>query len=120
MRNEDFRKLSEFVSESGVLVPTLVRPKPDGRHEMVSGHRRKKTSEYAGRQRLPCTVRELTEDEATIIIVDSDLHREKVLPSKTAYAYKLKLEAIKYQGSRSDITSGQVVTRFRTDNMIAE
>lgn len=69
---------------------------------------------------MPCTVRELTEDEATIIIVDSDLHREKVLPSKTAYAYKLKLEAIKYQGSRSDITSGQVVTRFRTDNMIAE
>ena len=82
LENEDFRKLSESISESGVLVPTLVRPKPDGRYEMVSGHRRKKASEYAGRETLPCIVRELTDDEATIIMVDSNLHREKILPSE--------------------------------------
>lgn len=120
LENEDFRKLSESISESGVLVPTLVRPKPDGRYEMVSGHRRKKASEYAGRETLPCIVRELTDDEATIIMVDSNLHREKILPSEKAYAYKMKLEAIKHQGLRSDLTSNQVGRKLESADLIAE
>lgn len=120
LENEDFRKLSESISESGVLVPTLVRPKPDGRYEMVSGHRRKKASEYAGRETLPCIVRELTDDEATIIMVDSNLHREKILPSEKAYAYKMKLEALKHQGSRSDLTSGQVGHKLKSRDIVAE
>lgn len=120
LENEDFRKLSESISKSGVLVPTLVRPKPDGRYEMVSGHRRKKASEYAGRETLPCIVRELTDDEATIIMVDSNLHREKILPSEKAYAYKMKLEALKHQGSRSDLTSGQVGHKLKSRDIVAE
>ena len=120
LENEDFRKLSESISESGVLVPTLVRPKPDGRYEMVSGHRRKKAREYAGRETLPCIVRELTDDEATIIMVDSNLHREKILPSEKAYAYKMKLEALKHQGSRSDLTSGQVGHKLKSRDIVAE
>ncbi len=120
LENEDFRKLSESISESGVLVPTLVRPKPDGRYEMVSGHRRKKASEYAGRETLPCIVRELTDDEATIIMVDSNLHREKILPSEKAYAYKMKLEALKHQGIRSDLTSDQVGQKLSSRDLIAE
>lgn len=120
LENEDFRKLSESISESGVLVPTLVRSKPDGRYEMVSGHRRKKASEYAGRETLPCIVRELTDDEATIIMVDSNLHREKILPSEKAYAYKMKLEAIKHQGLRSDLTSGQVGHKLKSRDIVAE
>lgn len=120
LENEDFRKLSESISESGVLVPTLVRPKPDGRYEMVSGHRRKKASEYAGRETLPCIVRELTDDEATIIMVDSNLHREKILPSEKAFAYKMKLEAIKHQGIRSDLTSNQVGRKLESADLIAE
>lgn len=120
LENEDFKKLSESISESGVLVPTLVRPKLDGRYEMVSGHRRKKASEYAGIQTLPCIVRELTDDEATIIMVDSNLHREKILPSEKACAYKMKFEAIKHQGSRSDLTSGQVGPKLRSRDLVAE
>ena len=120
LENEDFRKLSESISESGVLVPTLVRPKPDGRYEMVSGHRRKKASEYAGRETLPCIVRELTDDEATIIMVDSNLHREKILPSEKAYAYKMKLEAIKHQGVKIETTCGQVEHKSKSRDLIAE
>ena len=120
LENEDFRKLSESISESGVLVPTLVRPKSDGRYEMVSGHRRKKASEYAGRETLPCIVRELTDDEATIIMVDSNLHREKILPSEKAYAYKMKLEAIKHQGVKIETTCGQVEHKSKSRDLIAE
>lgn len=120
LENEDFRKLSESISESGVLVPTLVRPKPDGRYEMVSGHRRKKASEYAGRETLPCIVRELTDDEATIIMVDSNLHREKILPSEKAFAYKMKLEAIKHQGVKIETTCGQVEHKLKSRDLIAE
>lgn len=120
LENEDFRKLSESISESGVLVPTLVRPKSDGRYEMVSGHRRKKASEYAGRETLPCIVRELTDDEATIIMVDSNLHREKILPSEKAYAYKMKLEAIKHQGIKLETTCGQLGHKLKSRDMVAE
>lgn len=80
----------ESISENGVLVPTLVRPKENGKYEMISGHRRKFASELAGLETIPCIVRELTDDEATIIMVDSNLQREKILPSEKAFAYKLK------------------------------
>jgi len=95
----------ESVKQYGVLLPALVRPKADGGYEMVSGHRRKRASEIAGCE-MPCIVRELTDEEATIIMVDSNLQRETILPSEKAFAYKMKLDALrKQQGSRSDLTS---------------
>lgn len=98
--------LMESVKEHGVLSPALVRPMPDGSYQMVSGHRRKYATEKAGRPTLPCIVRELTDDEATIIMVDTNIQREQVLPSEKAFAYKMKLEAIqRQQGSRTDLTS---------------
>ena len=97
--------LMESVKEHGVLSPALVRPMPDGSYQMVSGHRRKYATEKAGRPTLPCIVRELTDDEATIIMVDTNIQREQVLPSEKAFAYKMKLDAMKRQGYRSDLTS---------------
>lgn len=88
------------VKQYGVLVPGLVRPKPDGGYEMVAGHRRKKASELAGKEIMPCIVRDLDDDEATIIMVDSNLQRESILPSEKAFAYKMKLEAMKRQAGR--------------------
>ena len=85
LENEELKKLAESIYDTGVLVPTLVRPKADGRYEMISGHRRKKASEIAGIKTIPCIVRELTDDEATIIMVDSNLQREKILPSEKAF-----------------------------------
>ena len=98
------QEMTESVKQYGVLVPTLVRPKPEGGYEMVAGHRRKKAADLAGLTEIPCIVRQLTDDEATIIMVDSNLQREQILPSEKAFAYKMKLEAIKHQG----ITSRQV------------
>lgn len=97
--------LMESVKEHGVLSPALVRPMPDGSYQMVSGHRRKYATEKAGRPTLPCIVRELTDDEATIIMVDTNIQREQVLPSEKAFAHKMKLDAMKRQGYRSDLTS---------------
>ena len=93
---------------NGRIVPALVRQKPDGRYEMVSGHRRKYASQLANNETLPCIVRDLTDDEAVIIMVDSNLQREEILPSEKAFAYKMKLEALTHQGKRTDLTSAQL------------
>ena len=103
--NDEMQEMVDSIKEKGILVPTIVRQKADGRYEMISGHRRKKASELAELDTIPCIVRDLTDDEATIIMVDSNLQREKILPSEKAFAYKLKLEAIKHQGKRTDLTS---------------
>ena len=97
-------EMVDSVKQHGILVPTLVRPKADGGYQMVAGHRRKLASELAGVP-LPCIVRDLTDDEATIIMVDSNLQRENILPSEKAFAYKMKLDAMKRQGVRTDLTS---------------
>ena len=98
------QEMAESVKQYGVLVPTLVRPKPEGGYEMVAGHRRKKAADLAGLKEIPCIVRQLTDDEATIIMVDSNLQREQILPSEKAFASKMKLEAMKRQGQRTDLT----------------
>ena len=103
--DESMTKMVESVQERGVLSPVLVRPMPDGTFQMVSGHRRKMASELAGKETIPCIVRELTDDEAILIMVDSNLQREIILPSERAFAYKMKLEAMKRQGFRTDLTS---------------
>ena len=105
----------ESIKEHGVLVPAIVRPKEDGTYEMVSGHRRKRACELAQIEELPCIVRNLTDDEATIIMVDSNLQREQILPSERAFAYKMKLEAIKSQGKRNDLTSTQPVQKLSVE-----
>lgn len=108
----------ESVKEHGVLVPAIVRPKDNGEYEMISGHRRKRACELAGLDKIPCVIRNLTDDEATIIMVDSNLQRETILPSERAFAYKMKLEAIKRQGQRSDLTSSQLATKFDSATMV--
>ena len=105
--NEDMEQLTESVKDSGILVPVIVRQKENGKYEMISGHRRKRASELAGLETIPCIVKDLDDDEATIIMVDSNLQRERILPSERAFAYKYKLEAIKHQGERKDLTCVQ-------------
>ncbi len=107
-QDESMLELAASIREKGVVNPALVRPKPEGGYEMVAGHRRKFASELAGKAVMPCIVRNLTDDEATIIMVDSNLQREKVLPSEKAFAYKMKLDAMKRQGQRTDLTSTPV------------
>lgn len=104
-QDEAMAEMADSVKQYGVLVPALVRPKADGGYEMVAGHRRKCAATLAGITEMPCIVRNLTDDEAMIIMVDSNLQRETILPSEKAFAYKMKLEAIKRQGQRSDLTS---------------
>ena len=104
--DEAMQEMTESVKQYGVLVPALVRPRPEGGYEMVAGHRRKKAADLAGLREIPCIVRQLTDDEATIIMVDSNLQREQILPSEKAFAYKMKLDAMKrQQGERTDLTS---------------
>lgn len=107
-KDESMLELAKSIQEKGVVNPALVRPKPEGGYEMVAGHRRKFASELAGKSAIPCIVRNLTDDEATIVMVDSNLQREKVLPSEKAFAYKMKLDAMKRQGQRTDLTSTPV------------
>ena len=104
-QEEAMAEMVDSVRQYGVLVPALVRPKADGGYEMVAGHRRKCAAMLAGITEMPCIIRNLTDDEATIIMVDSNLQRETILPSEKAFAYKMKLEAMKRQGQRSDLTS---------------
>ena len=104
-QDEAMAEMVDSVKQYGVLVPALVRPKADGGYEMVAGHKRKCAATLAGITEMPCIVRNLTDDEATIIMVDSNLQRETILPSEKAFAYKMKLEAMKRQGQRSDLTS---------------
>jgi ParB family chromosome partitioning protein len=99
-QDEDMAEMVESIKKYGVLVPALVRPKEDGGYEMVAGHRRKFAAALAGIAEIPCIIRNLTDDEATIVMVDSNLQREKILPSEKAFAYKMKLEAMKRQAGR--------------------
>ncbi len=108
------------VREYGVLVPAIARPDPDGGYELIAGHGRHHASELAGKETMPVIVRDLDDDAATIIMVDSNLQREELLPSERAFAYKMKLEALKHQGARTDLTSSQVGTRLRADELIAQ
>jgi ParB family chromosome partitioning protein len=107
--DDSMTEMADSVRQCGVLVPGLVRPKPEGGYEMVAGHRRKKASELAGVETVPCIVRELTDDEATIIMVDSNLQREQILPSEKAFAYKMKLDAMKRQAGRPSKENGATV-----------
>lgn len=109
IENDDMYNMRDSIIENGVLVPALVRPKADGRYEMISGHRRKFASELANKETIPCIVRDLSDDEAIIIMVDSNLQREEILPSEKAFAYKMKLEALNHQGKKMNLTSAQVV-----------
>ena len=118
IENDEMYNMSESIKENRVLVPVLVRPKDNGRYEMVSGHRRKFASQLANKETIPCIVRELTDDEAIIIMVDSNLQREEILPSEKAFAYKMKLEALSHQGKRNDLTSDQVGPKLERANQI--
>jgi ParB family chromosome partitioning protein len=110
----------ESIKEYGVLVPAIARPRPDGGYELISGHRRQHACELAGITTMPVIVRNLDDDAATILMVDSNLQRENILPSERAFAFKMKLEAMKHQGERSDLTSCQVGTKLRADEQLAE
>ena len=121
--DEDMLKLIESVSERGVLVPAIVRPKADGRYELISGHRRKRASECAEKKTLRCMVSDLDDDAATIIMVDSNLQRTDILPSEKAFAYKMKLDAMKHQGQRTDLTSnpqGRKLVNKETAQIVGE
>ena len=121
--DEAMLEMADSIKQYGVLVPALVRPREGGGYEMVSGHRRKKASELAGRESMPCIVKNLDKDEATIVMVDSNLQRENIPPSEKAFAYKMKLEALKRQGQRTDLTSCQVGTKLeakRSNEQLAE
>ena len=120
LMNEDMEQLVESVSRSGVMTPATVRQKEDGRYELISGHRRKKACELAGLETLKCEVKELTYDEAIIVMVESNLQRSVILPSEKAFAYKMRLEAMKRQGERSDLTSSPLGTKLRSDAELAE
>ena len=111
--DESMADMAESVKQYGVLVPALVREKPEGGYEMIAGHRRKMASELAEKKEIPCIVRNLTDDEAIIIMVDSNLQREQILPSEKAFAYKLKLDAMKRQGKRTDLTSEPVAWKLK-------
>lgn len=112
-QDEAMAEMVDSVRQYGVLVPALVRPKADGGYEMVAGHGRKCAAMLAGITEMPCIVRNLTDDEATIIMVDSNLQRETILPSEKAFAYKMKLEAMKRQGQRSDLTSAPLEPKLK-------
>ena len=111
--DESMADMAESVKQYGVLVPALVREKPEGGYEMIAGHRRKMASELAEKKEIPCIVRNLTDDEAIIIMVDSNLQREQLLPSEKAFAYKMKLDAMKRQGKRTDLTSEPVAWKLK-------
>lgn len=118
--DENMLEMMDSVREHGVLIPAVVRPKADGKYEMVSGHRRKRASEMVGKEKISCIVRDLTDDEAIIIMVDSNLQREKILPSEKAFAYKMKLDAMKRQGKRTDLTSVPVAQKLTSRAKIGE
>ena len=112
--DDAMKETVDSVRKYGVLVPAIARPDPNGGYELVAGHRRHRASELAGKETMPVIVRDLDDDAATIIMVDSNLQRESLLPSERAFAYKMKLEAVKHQGERSDLTSRQVGEKFQT------
>lgn len=115
--NEAMFDTAESIKQYGVLVPAIARPREDGGYELVSGHRRKRACELASLETMPVIIRNLDDDAATIIMVDSNLQRENILPSERAFAFKLKLEAIKRQGSRTDLTSTQVAQKLSAEKV---
>ena len=117
--DEAMLRTTESIAQYGVLTPIIARPLEGGGYEIISGHRRAHAAEMAGLTEVPVLVRQMDDDAATVLMVDSNLQRENILPSERAYAYKMKLEAMKHQGSRSDLTSSQVGTKLRTDQVMA-
>ena len=115
--DEEMMKTAESVRDFGVLTPAIVRPDPDGGYEIVSGHRRHRASELAGKETMPAIVRDLDDDAAIILMVDANLQRESILPSERAFAYKMKLDAIKHQGQRTDLTSTQVAQKLSVEKV---
>ena len=120
LMDEDMEQLVDSVRRSGVMTPATVRQKEDGRYELISGHRRKKACELAGLETLKCEVKELTHDEAIIVMVESNLQRSVILPSEKAFAYKMRLEAMDRQGQRVDLTSTPVVSKSRSNEELAD
>ena len=119
--DEAMTRTVESIAQYGVLAPLIARPRPDGNgYEIISGHRRQYAAKLAGLDTLPVIVRQMSDDAAVILMVDSNLQREHILPSERAFAYKMKLEAIKNQGARSDLTSPQVAAKFRSDDAVAK
>ena len=118
--DESMQRTVESVEQYGVLSPLIARPRPEGGYEIISGHRRQHAAQLAGLDVLPVIVRQMDDDAAVLLMVDSNLQRENILPSERAFAYKMKLEALKNQGARSDLTSCQVGTKFRADESLAE
>lgn len=120
LMDEDMEQLVDSVRRSGVMTPATVRQKEDGRYELISGHRRKRACELAGLETLKCEVKELTRDEAIIVMVESNLQRTTILPSEKAFAYKMRLEAMDRQGQRVDLTSTPVVSKSRSNEELAD
>ena len=118
--DEAMTRTVESIAQYGVLAPLIARPRPEGGYEIISGHRRQYAAKLAGLDTLPVIVRQMSDDAAMILMVDSNLQREHILPSERAFAYKMKLKALKNQGARSDLTSCQVGTKFRADESLAE
>ena len=119
--DEAMTRTVESIAQYGVLAPLIARPRPDGNgYEIISGHRRQYAAKLAGLDILPVIVRQMSDDAAVILMVDSNLQREHILPSERAFAYKMKLEALKNQGARSDLTSPQVAAKFRSDDVVAK
>lgn len=118
--DEKMEELVESIKVNGVLAPVLLRPDDEGTYEMISGHRRLKAAKKAGLRKIPSIIKEMTDDEATITMVDANIQREEVLPSEKAYAFKMKLDAMKRQGTRNDLTSSPNGTKFRADEELAE
>ena len=119
--DEAMTRTVESIAQYGVLAPLIARPRPDGDgYEIISGHRRQYAAKLAGLETLPVIVRQMSDDAAVILMVDSNLQRENILPSERAFAYKMKLEALKNQGARSDLTSPQVAAKFRSDDAVAK
>ena len=118
--DEAMMETADSIKQYGVLVPAIARPNPEGGYELVAGHRRHRASELAEKETMPVIVRDLDDDAATIIMVDSNLQRESLLPSERAFAYKMKLDAMKHQGERVDLTSSQVGTKLRADEKVAK
>lgn len=118
--DEDMMQLAESIRERGVLTPATVRKKEDGRYELLSGHRRKRASEIVGQNTLRCEVVEMTRDEAVIFMVDSNLQRTKILPSEKAFSYKMRLEAMKRQGKRTDLTSTPLESKLRANEKLGQ
>ena len=118
--DEDMNQLVQSVKERGIITPVTLRQKEDGRYEIVSGHRRRKACELAGLERVPAEIKELSRDEAIILMVESNLQRSIILPSEKAFSYKMRLEAMKRQGQRTDLTSTPVVSKSRSNEELAE